>query len=311
MRKKNIIEVTDFSKEEWKELINASLAFKTNRHSRPDVLKGKRIGLLFDSSSLRTRISFETACYLLGGDSYFVDSGSVTHEKDGVLRESYVDIIETLDRMLDAYVVRDYSRHFLEVLKRKNDPPIINGFCETGHPSQALADLSVIKWKKGTTKGLNYVGIGPETGSGVIESFVYGVLLLGEHITLITPTGTFHGKNPDFNEVVEKLSAEHGGSLTLTDKIAETVATADILYVDEWWENTPNFLDKSMGRYKVDAEFLKGSKPTLSIMHCLPAHHGREITEEVILSPRSIIFDQAEFRVYSAMSLLYYLNDGS
>jgi ornithine carbamoyltransferase len=211
--------------------------------------------------------------------------------------------------MIDIYVVRDYSQKFIDVLVRKNDPPFINGFCKTGHPSQALADLSVIKWKKGKTKGLSYVGVCPETGSGVMESFIYGVLLLGERMTLITPTGTFSGKNLDFDETVKKLSSQYGGSLTLTKNISQTIATADVLYVDEWWENTSDFLNKSMGQYQVNQEFLKDSKPSLSIMHCLPAHLGREITEEVVRSPRSIIFDEAEFRVYSAMSLLCYLND--
>ncbi|KKW41743.1 MAG: Ornithine carbamoyltransferase, catabolic [Candidatus Magasanikbacteria bacterium GW2011_GWA2_56_11] len=310
MRAKNIVEVTDFTPAEWKRLIGETVKFKKNRHRQPKALKNKRIGLMFDSNSLRTKISFETACYLLGGDSYFIDIHNVTHEKDGVKRETFEDIIDTLDRMVDAYVVRDYSRQMLDVLKRKTNPPFINGFCEIGHPSQALADMAVIKWKKGTVQGLNYAGVCPEAGSGVLESFIYAVLLLGERITIITPSGKLKGKNKDFGATAARLSEKYGGSLRVTNEIKETVIGADVLYADEWWENTKNFLRKKMGRYRVDDHFLAGSKPNLSILHCLPAHPGREITEAVMRGPQSLIFDEAEFRVYSAMSLLSYLAAG-
>lgn len=307
MKHKNIIEVTDFNQKEWNQLINETILFKKNIHRKKSALKNKRVGLIFDSSSLRTRLSFETAIYLRGGDSYFMDTHNITHEKDGGKRETFEDIVDTADRMLDAYVLRDYSQKMFEVFKRKNFPPFINGFCEVGHPSQCLADLSVIKWKKNKLKGLTYVGVCPQRGSGVMESFIYGVLLLGEEINIITETGKIIGKNRDFHAQVKKLEMMYGGKLSCTKEIKSLVNNADVLYVDEWWENTPNFLDKNIGKYRVDRKFLKGSKATLSILHCLPAHYGREIGEEVMRSPQSLIFDEAEFRTYSAMSLLYYL----
>ncbi|MFA6427144.1 MAG: hypothetical protein WCW16_01705 [Candidatus Magasanikbacteria bacterium] len=307
MKAKNIVEVTDFTQNEWKKLIDEAIKFKENKLRKPRALDKKRVGLLFDSNSLRTRISFETAVYLLGGDSYFINIHNLTHEQDGTRRESFEDIIDTADRMLDAYVLRDYSQKMLEVFKRKNNPPFINGFCQIGHPSQALADMSAIKWHKKNLQGLNYVGVVPSQGSGVMESFVYAVLLLGEHITLITETGKFKGKNQDFHEQVKKLTNKFKGSLTITKNIEHTIQNADVLYADEWWKNTKNYLKRNIGKYRVDDAFLKGSKKDLSILHCLPAHPGREITEEVMDSPQSIIFDEAEFRVYSAMALLSYL----
>ncbi|MEK6868567.1 MAG: hypothetical protein AABX98_07115 [Nanoarchaeota archaeon] len=307
MLHKNLLEITDFSQKELKQRIEEAIAFKKNIHRKKHALHGKRVCLLFDSSSLRTRISFESATHLLGGDSYFITTQSVTHENDGTKRETYEDIIESLDRMVDCYVVRDYSQELLQVLIRKDFPPFINGFCQVGHPSQALADLSVIAWKKGTTKDLHYVGVCPTTGSGVMESFVYGVLLLGGKITLITPSGIFIGKNKDFHKVTKELIKKYNGNLTLTKEIQNVMSKADVLYVDEWWEPTKYYLQKKMGKYKVDALFLKHAKKSLSIMHALPAHPGREISKEVMYSPHSIIFDQAEFRVYSAMSLLCYL----
>ncbi|MBI5002515.1 hypothetical protein HZC31_03960 [Candidatus Woesearchaeota archaeon] len=298
----NILEITDFSQKEFMLLIKEAIAYKQNIHRHKKVLQGKRVCLLFDSSSLRTRLSFESAMHLLGGTTYFIDTDSVLHEKDGTPRETYEDIIESIDRMVDAYVVRDYSQNMLEVLKRKQYPPIINGFCQTGHPSQALADLSVILWKKGTWK-LHFVAVCPSEGSGVIESFVYAVLLLGQHITLITPSGEFVGKNLGFHKTVKMLS-KYGGKLTLTKDIHTTMKTAAVLYVDEWWENKKDFLKRQIGKYQVDKSFLKNAKKNLVILHCLPAHHDREIAKNVIYSPQSIIFDQAEFRVYSAMALL-------
>lgn len=143
--------------------------------------------------------------------------------------------------MVDVYVIRDYSQRLFEIIKRKSYPPFINGFCMVGHPSQALADLTAITWKKGTSQGLNYAGVCPSTGSGVMESFVYGALLLGQHITLITENGKFKGKNFDFHAQVKLLVNTYGGSFTVTSHIQPVIASADVLYVDEWWENTPSY----------------------------------------------------------------------
>ncbi|MBI4407523.1 MAG: hypothetical protein HY565_03420 [Candidatus Kerfeldbacteria bacterium] len=307
MKSKNLIEVTDFTQREWINLIHDAVAYKKNPHRTPNRLKRKRIGLVFDSNSLRTKLSFETATHLLGGTSYFIDVEEVTHEKDGTRRESFEDIIDTMDRMIDAYVLRDYSREMFTIFKRKSYPPFINGFCQVGHPSQALADLTVITWKKGSYKQLNYVGVCPAAGSGVMESFVYGLLLLGQSITLITETGKFTGKNKDFHTTVKRLCKAYGGMLNITKQIKSTVSTADVLYVDEWWENTPNYLKRNIGQYRVDERFLRGAKPSLIIMHCMPAHPGREISLEVMRSKQSIIYDEAEFRTYAAMALLSYL----
>lgn len=298
----NILEITDFSQKEFIHLIQEAVAYKKNIHRHKTALNGKRVCLLFDSSSLRTRLSFESAVYLLGGSTYFVDTDSVLHEKDGTHREVYEDIIDSIDRMVDAYVVRDYSQNMLEVLKRKQYPPLINGFCQTGHPSQALADLSVVTWKKGTWK-LNFVGVCPPEGSGVMESFVYAVLLLGQNVTLITPTGNIIGKNLGFHKTVKMLS-KYGGKLSFTKEIHTTMNTADVLYVDEWWENKKDFLKRQIGKYQVDKMFLKNTKKNLALLHCLPAHPDREIAKDVMRSTQSLIFDQAEFRVYSAMALL-------
>lgn len=307
MKAKNLIEVTNFSRKEWSHLIDETIKFKKKPHRKEKLLNHKRIGLVFDDNSLRTRLSFETAAHLLGGTTYFIDVYNVTHEKDGTKRETFEDIIDTMDKMVDVYVVRDYSQQIFNVFTKKSYPPFINGFCTVGHPSQALADLSVIKWEKGTNKNLSYVGVCPGTGSGVMESFVYGVLLLGQSITLITETGKFKGKNTDFYIQVMRLTKQHGGRLTLTKNPESIVAQADVLYVDEWWENKPDYLKRKIGKYKVDEKFLKNSKKDLSILHCLPAHPGREIASDVMRSDQSLIFDQAEFRVYSAMALLSYL----
>ena len=140
-----------------------------------------------------------------------------------------------------------------------------------------------------------------------MESFVYGVLLLGQSVTLITETGKFNGKNADFFSQVEHLCKKYGGTLRITQNPKEIIAQADVLYVDEWWENSPNYLDRELGEYKVDKNFLKGAKKSLSILHCMPVHQGREISAEVMRSDQSLIFDEAEFRVYSAMALLAYL----
>jgi len=301
---KNILEVTDLIKKELEQLIKRTLYFQKNKKKTFSILKGKKIGLLFDSASLRTKFSFEIASHNLGGFPYFVPLKTITNENDGTEREIYEDIIDTLDRFVDCYVVRDYSRKVLSVLVRKDNPPLINGFSEVGHPSQALADISVIALKKRDLTKLNICAVCPSTGSGVIESFAYAILLLGGNITLITPTGKFKGKNKDFHQQTKKLK----GKLTITKSPEEIVSKADVLYVDEWWENIPNFTRKKPPKkYQVTKEFLKKSKKDLIILHCLPAHHDREIAKDVFYSKKSIVFEEAEFRIYSAMALLEFL----
>lgn len=311
MKSKNILEISDLSVKDLKKCITRAIYFKKHWKKQFTILKHKRIGLLFDAVSLRTKVSFEVAIHKLGGFPYYVDIGtktdvdigSVTHEA-GAPRESFEDIVDTMDRFVDAYVVRDYSQQILNVLKRKTFPPVINGFSVTGHPSQALADVSVITLKKGDLQKLTIAVLSPATGSGVIESFIYAVLLLGGAVHIITPTGTFKGKNVDFWETVAALP----GRCSVTKYDATLIRKLDVLYVDEWWFPGADFLKKKPPkRYRADANFLHGAKKDLIILHCLPAHHNREISEEVITSERSIVFDEAEFRVYSAMALLEYL----
>lgn len=304
MKKRNILEITDLSQKELLHLIGKTVYYSKNIHKNFNILKGKRIGLVFDSASLRTKVSFEIASHKLGAFPYYVQINTVTHEFDKTPRESFEDIVDSLDRFVDAYVVRDYSQNILNVLKRKNNPPVINGFSLTGHPSQALADISVLVSKGVNIKKANICAVLPSNGSGIIESFCYAVLMLQENITLITPNGKFEPKNKDFFANIKNMK----GKLKITKEVHNTMKDCDVLYVDEFWTNKKNFIkDKIPKGYQVNSEFLKGHKKNLMIMHCLPAHHNREISEEVINSKNSIVFDEAEFRVYSAMALLEFL----
>ena len=270
--KGNILEITKFSKTELQKLIKKTLFFHENKKKTFSTLKGKKICLLFDAASLRTKLSFEIATNKLGGFPYYVPAQSVIYEQDGTQREDYADIIETLDTFVDAYVLRDYSRELYDVFIKKEEPPFINGLCDVGHPSQALADISVITLKKGDLTKLNICAVCPSKGSGVIESFVYAVLLLGGDVTLITETGKFKGKNKDFFDVVDKLK----GSLVVVKDPEKVISKADVLYVDEWWDNVPDFVSKKIPKgYQVNKEFLGKSKKDLIILHCLPAHHDR------------------------------------
>lgn len=301
---RNILEITNFSKKELQEMITRALFFSKTKKRHFSILNGKRIGLLFDSNSLRTKLSFEIATHTLGGVPYYIDTKSVTHEVDGTPREVFEDIMETLDKFVDGYVIRDYSRKLVDVAIRKTFPPFLNGFSVVGHPSQSLADLSAIISKGKDIETCNICVVCPSSGSGVIESFIYGVLILGGSVTIITPNGRFKGKNKDFYDVVKQLN----GRLKITDNGPDTMKKADVLYVDEWWDNSPDFIKKKPPkRFQVDKDFLKTSKPDLIILHCLPAHHNREISKEVFYSKRSIVFDEARFRIYSAMALLEYM----
>ena len=304
---KHILEITDLSREQLEDLIKETQRFAFTEKETNTLLKNKSVRLIFDSNSLRTKASFERATDLMGGHHYFHEIADLVKEKDGTPREDVRDVIRSLDMLgTNVYVIRDYSRKFLETAVKTTNTPIINGFSITGHPSQIIADLAIFKKNKEYMK-FDYASIVPNWGSGDVESFTYGVLMLGENITLITPNANYNPINENFFQKVDELTKRYGGKFKVTAS-TDVVKEVDVLYGDEWWKPGVDINDVPVPKeYQINSELIKNTKRFLSVSHYQQAHRGREITNEVMERHKFTIEPQTQMRLFSAMSLLDYV----
>lgn len=301
----NLLNIHDLNKEILSKIVERAIVFSSKEHF--NTLKNKRITLLFSEVSLRTKISFEIAAQLLGGIAVSISIPDFTKEFDGTPREDFLDIIKSLEGWSDSFVIRDYTKKYLDLTLKVSKLPIIDGFCGLDHPTQTIADLAIIRKELGKIEGIEICCICPEFGSGIMESFAYGALLMGATINFLVPNGDYSPKNKSFFKIIQNITKNSSGKLNITPDKKQALEKADILYVDEWWQNNPDFLKINLGKLKVDKSFLENAPKNIRIMHYLPAHHEREITKEVLHSNKSIAFKQTEFRLCSAMASLEYI----
>lgn len=261
-------------------------------------LRGRSVGLIFQKSSTRTRVSFQVGIYQLGGQSIFLSP----HEIQLGRGETIADTARVLSRYLHALVIRTYGHEIVEELAHYAEVPVINGLTDQHHPCQALADLLTIKEKKGRLKGLRLAYIGD--GNNMAHSLIEAAARTGMEIAVASPAGY----QPDPAIVAgAKTFAERAGIEVLTDPL-EAARDADVLYTDVW---------ASMGQeaeqekrravfkpYQINSALLKQARPDVIVMHCLPAHRGEEITDEVLEGPQSVVWDQAENRLHTQKAVL-------
>jgi ornithine carbamoyltransferase len=302
IRTKNLFSIKNIDFLNLNLLVNRTLYYSLNKPE--EILKGKRVALVFSETSLRTKIAFELAAKILGAVTSYVEIPKVMKEVDGTPREDYVDVIKCLNRWFDAIVIRDYSKLYFESAKKFANLPIIDCFCGNDHPTQTIADLAIIKKYK---EKATVCCICPNTGSAIMESFVYGAVIMGIKVRMLVPNREYKSKNKDFFQSIRILEKTYGGTLKITNNKKDATRKADFLYVDEWWENSPDFLKRNIGDYQCNKQLLDLSPQQIRVMHYLPAHHDREITKEVLHSKSSIAFEQAEFRLYSALASLEYI----
>ena len=302
---KNLLSISDIEKTTLSKIIDRAILFSSKETFNK--LKNKKIALLFSEVSLRTKISFEIAIQLLGGIAVSVSIPHLTKEFDGTPREDFLDILKSLEGWVDGFVIREYGGKYLEKTLKTSKLPVIDAFCGKNHPSQTIADLAIIKKKFGELKGIKICCICPPFGSGIMESFAYGGIIMGMDVRFLTPKGEYKPKNQDFINKITKLQKKYKGNFRILENKKDALRNAKILYVDEWWKNSPEFLKIQMNGFKVDDNFLELVSKETKIMHYLPAHHEREISKEILHSNKSIAFEQAEFRLYSAMASLEYI----
>lgn len=302
MKGKDILSIHELTREEVRQILETARILKmknlTGELFQP--LKGKTLGMIFQKASTRTRISFEVAMWQLGGYALFLNPADLQLKRG----ESIADTARVLSRYLDALMIRTHAHEDVSELALHSNVPVINGLTDRFHPCQALTDLFTIAEKKGSLAGLNLVYIGD--GNNMAHSLMYGGARVGMNVTICCPPGYC----PD-EEITKQATADAaatGASIAIEHEPARAVEKADIIYTDVW---------TSMGReeehaerlkifapYQLNSVLLKGAREDALVMHCLPAHRGEEITDEVIDGRRSIVFDQAENRLHLQKAIL-------
>mgnify|MGYP005847725617 CR=1 FL=1 len=300
--KRDLCTILDLTAEEALRLISRGLQMKrqwTAGTLKP-TLAGKVLGLIFTKPSTRTRVSFEAAMYRLGGHCVTMT------EKDSQIgrKESHADTARVLSRYVDAIMIRTFRHEDVEELARFAAVPVINGLTDGFHPCQVLSDLLTIQEKRGTLDDLRVAWIGD--GNNVANSWINASARLGFALVLACP----EGYDPD-SGTIARARAESRGRVVLTRDPFDAVASADIIYTDVWasmgQESEEAERKTVFAPYQINGNLLEAAPRHALVMHCLPAHRGDEITDQVMDGPRSIVFDQAENRLHLQMALLEWL----
>jgi ornithine carbamoyltransferase len=285
---------------ELQELLAAAVRLKQAKQKGipSAVLAGRVVGLIFEKPSLRTRVSFEAAVAQLGGTSLFLPGNEV-----GLgWRETHADFARTMSRFVDAMVLRVFKQETVEAMATHGRVPIINGLSDRSHPCQALADLLTMQECFGRIEGLQIVFVGD--GNNVANSLATGCGRLGARFTLACPPGY------EFDERFRREYTAHTGLAVpeMTHDVSAAVAKADVIYTDVWTSMGQEAeRDERLRRfapYQLNAKLLSLAPKTAKVLHCLPAHRGEEITDEVLDGPQSAVFDQAENRLHAQKAVL-------
>lgn len=293
---------TDVTIDELDALINTAIDLKkmTKASVPHPILAGKSLGMIFSKSSTRTRVSFEVGMYQLGGQALFLSSDDIQLGRG----ESIEDTAKVLSRMLDCIMIRTFSHQDIVDLARYGNIPIINGLSDDQHPTQALADLITIKEHKGALKGLKLAYVGD--GNNVANSLLQACAKAGMHISVATPST--HACPQFYVDQALTDARITGSNVVITEDPVAAVKDADVVYTDTWTsmgqEEQKAERVKIFSAYRVDKSLMSYAKPDAIFMHCLPAYRGYEVTEDIIDSPCSVVFDEAENRLHAHKAIL-------
>ena len=302
---KSFLSVTDASKTEIDALLSKAKSIKGSiKQGRSlTTLKGKVVGLLFEKPSTRTRASFEVATRRLGGDSIYLSASELQLSRG----EPIKDTARILGGYLDAVVARVYSHDTVAQLSEFSGVPVINALSDLEHPTQIISDLFTIKETKGKLGGLKLTYVGD--GNNVCNSLLLGGATEGMSISVACPDG--YKPNATVMREAEKMSRKTGGTVQIVQKPDEAAAGADVLYTDVWVsmgdEASKEKRMRDFQGYQINSDLVKVARKDVSVMHCLPAHRGLEITDDVIEGKKSIVWQQGENKLYGAAAVLEWL----
>jgi ornithine carbamoyltransferase len=265
-----------------------------------ELLPGRMLGMIFQKPSTRTRVSFEVGIVELGGYGLYLSANDLQLGRG----ETIKDTGHVLERYLDAIMIRTFAQEDVEQLAEHADVPVINGLTDYAHPCQALADLMTIRERLGRLSGARLAYLGD--GNNVCVSLMVGAARFGMRFVAATP----EGYEPDANAVTaaRRAAVQMGGTVELTRDPSEAGREADVLYTDVWTsmgqEKEAERRRKDLAGFQIDDELLSHASPDAIVLHCLPAHYGEEITEEILYGPHSAVWDQAENRLHAQKALL-------
>jgi ornithine carbamoyltransferase len=303
VKHKDFIEIHHYTADEVRAIFELARDMKANRDKYRDALRGQTLAMIFEKSSTRTRVSFEVGMYQLGGHALFLSSRDIQIGRG----EPIVDTARVLSRYVDGIMARTFAHKTITDLAEFATVPVINGLTDLSHPCQAMTDYFTAWEKLGELKGRKLAYIGD--GNNMAHSLMFGASKVGMDIAVATPAAYA----PDPTVVGEaQADAEAAGTrMVVTTSIDEAVKDADVVETDVWasmgQEDEAQKRTKDFSGWIVDERVMSLAKRDAIFMHCLPAHRGEEVSSEVIDSPRSVIFDEAENRLHVQKAILYTL----
>ncbi|MFO8037460.1 MAG: ornithine carbamoyltransferase, partial [Anaerolineales bacterium] len=299
---KDFLTIADYSSQELRSILDLAMSLKEDWKSEgnPPRLKGKVLAMIFQKPSLRTRVSFDMAMRHLGGDALYLSPAEIGLGQ----RESIADVARVVSGYVDAVMARVFEHRHVEELARWASIPVINGLSDYNHPCQALSDALTILEKKGALEGLQVSFVGD--GNNVAVSLMHICAKLGAHFTIANPPG--YDMPDDAIQEGRGMADKSGASIRLLHDPREAVENADVIYTDTWVSMGQS--EEAQKRrevfppYQVNQELVSLAKDDVIVMHCLPAHRGEEITDEVADGPHSVLFPQAHNRLHAQKGLL-------
>ena len=303
MAKRDFITIRSYTPAETRKLIDDAIDIKAHPGKYAEALKGKALGMIFEKPSLRTRVTFDVGIHQLGGFGIYLSPAEISLGK----RESVADVAHNLERMVQGIMARTFSHKVVVDLAASARIPVINGLTDYNHPCQAMADYMTLLEVRGDFSGakLAYVG----DGNNVAVSLIHTAARLGVHLAVATPPG--YEPNPEAVEWARAQGAETGCRIDLTNDPMEAVKNADAIYTDVWTsmgQESESAKRLAIFRpYQVNESLFAKARPDAVFLHCLPAHRGEEVTDEVVDSPRSVVFQQAENRLHSQKAIMLHL----
>lgn len=302
---KHFLAVSDYSPSELQYLLDLATRLKAEYNSggNPPLLKGKVLGMIFQKPSLRTRVSFDMAMRHVGGDALYLSPNEIGLGK----RESIADIARVLSGYVHAIMARVFDHAHVLELAHWSDIPVINGLSDYNHPCQAMADALAIQENFGSLKGLNVAYVGD--GNNVAVSLMHICAKLGANFCIANPPG--YDLNPHAVEHARQFAAESGSKLMFLNDPHRAVVQAHVIYTDTWTsmgqEEETRKREQVFPPYQVNAALVAGARPEAIVLHCLPAHRGQEITDEVADGSHSRMFPQAHNRLHAQKAILLHL----
>ncbi len=302
LKGRDFLTLKDFTGEEILEMVRLGLDLKSKLKAGvpTPILAGKTLGMIFQKSSTRTRVSFEVGMYQLGGQALFLSSNDLQIGRG----EPIQDTARVLSRYLDAILIRTYSHKEVEDLANYADIPVINGLTDDFHPTQVIADLITMQEHKGHLRGLRFTYVGD--GNNMAHSLMLGCAKTGMDVTVATPAE--YAPNPQIVALAQESAAACGGSVRVIRDPREALRGADVVYTDTWasmgQEAEKEVRRKAFAGYQIDRAMLDLAAPDAIFMHCLPAYRGWEVTDAVMECPQSVVFDEAENRLHAHKAIL-------